>query len=465
LSNIINKSIDHEKYNVRNSHEFRNFVCTQCLPAGFILISLDVVSLFSCIPLTLVENAIESKWKDIEKNTDLNKEDFMRLVRMTMTKSYFQFDSKFYLQIDGTAMGLPISPALADLVMTLLLESISPQLKDDVIFKKKYVDDLCLGVKAEAVGRILEVFNSYHPALQFTLEREEHGKLPFLDLLLVRGDDGSIGTEFYEKKFASGRILSFHSAHPMHQKLNVAQNLVQRMFDFSSGQKPIAKAREKLLNNGFPRGVTNRLINRCCGVKRCDRRRNQIDTILKSLLFVDGVSQKIEKVFKQRNPNFMFAARPRRKVKEFFTKVKDSMDPKSQSNVIYAVKCRSCAERKYVGQTRQKVKLRMSGHRSSLKMARAGLEKKQRTEDTVREAARGSALVFHTVMTGHEFDLENPEILHVTRNPKRLNVLEMLHIQDQKTVNQRSDSANLSAIYKALLEKTKSNEVNGILFF
>jgi hypothetical protein len=187
---------------------------------------------------------------------------------------------------------------------------------------------------------------------------------------------------------------------------------------------------------------------------------------MKSLLFVDGVSQKIEKVFKRENENFTFAARPRRRVKSFFSKVKDPVEPSQSSNVIYAVKCQTCAERKYVGQTRQKLQRRMGGHKSNLKMAREELDKHQKTEEIVRQISKGSALVYHSVMTNHEFNLANPEILHSTNNPGKLNVLEMLHIQDQLTVNQRTDCANLSLVYKGLLAKmNKNNNINGQLIF
>jgi hypothetical protein len=154
--------------------------------------------------------------------------------------------SKFYQQIDGTTMGIPIRPALADLVMTILLETVTEGLGDDVLFVKKYVDDLCLATRSDAVTIVLQKFNNYKEAIQFTMELEKEGKLPFLDLLLVRQNDGRITTEFY------GWILNYRSSHPMHQKLNVATNLIQRMFDFTSGPKPVTKARAKLVENGFP---------------------------------------------------------------------------------------------------------------------------------------------------------------------------------------------------------------------
>lgn len=71
------------------------------------------------------------------------------------------------------------------------------------------------------------------------------------------------------------------------------------------------------------------------------------------------------------------------------------------------------------------------------------LKNEQRTEENVRTAAKGRALVYHSVMTNHEFNSENQKVLHSTINRGKLNVLEM-HIKDQKTVNQRNDCANLS---------------------
>jgi hypothetical protein len=40
------------------------------------------------------------------------------------------------------------------------------------------------------------------------------------------------------------------------------------------------------------------------------------------------------------------------------------------------------------------------------------VNKRQKTEENVRLPAKGSALIYHSVMTNHDFSLEMPEILH-----------------------------------------------------
>jgi hypothetical protein len=459
LSDIINRAIDQEMFNVKNSHEFREKVCLQQLPPGYELISLDVVSLFTCIPWILVEDAIKKKWADLERESKMSQDRFIRLTKMTIENSYFCFEGDFYKQIDGTAMGLPGSPAIADLVMTILLETVVPRLSEDFIFLGKYVDDLSGAVKIGSTLKVLNEFNSYHPAIQFTIEEEVDGKIPFLDMLLNRHDDGRITTDFYEKKTASGRILNWNSCHPINTKVNTATNFVRRMFDLTSAdQKPVNRAREFLLNNGFPHALSSRLINKCLlsntNTSR-PARPNRAAMNVKSMLFVDGITQKISKILKRENELFSLALRSRNKVGAFFTRLKDPLDPKHASSVIYAVACSTCADRNYIGQTRQRLAKRMSGHKSSLKQAEGALTMIPRTDDNIRLVSKGSALVYHSMTTNHSFKLDDPKILHTSRNPRRLNVLEMLHIQDNRTVNKRTDCDFLSRVYKGLLEKIK----------
>jgi hypothetical protein len=43
------------------------------------------------------------------------------------------------------------------------------------------------------------------------MEVEVGNKLPYLDLLLIRNNDGTISTDFFRKPSASGRILNYNS--------------------------------------------------------------------------------------------------------------------------------------------------------------------------------------------------------------------------------------------------------------
>ncbi|XP_055543625.1 uncharacterized protein LOC129729166 [Wyeomyia smithii] len=125
LASILHHSIDHEKYNVRNSYEFCTFINNVTLPPNYVMVSFDVVSLFTCIPRDLVVQAVRNNWNLIEKNTTIKDQNvFIKLIEFNISSSYFTFRGAYYRQKEGTAMGNPLSPALADLVMTTLLDDV-----------------------------------------------------------------------------------------------------------------------------------------------------------------------------------------------------------------------------------------------------------------------------------------------------------------------------------------------------
>ena len=64
---------------------------------------------------------------------------------------------------------------------------------------KLYVDDtLCIVRKGE-VEKLLDHLKSVRPSIQFTVELEKDGLLPFLDILIKRKSDGSLDITVYRK--------------------------------------------------------------------------------------------------------------------------------------------------------------------------------------------------------------------------------------------------------------------------
>ena len=74
---------------------------------------------------------------------------------------------------------------------------------------------------------MLTVFNSYHPNLQFTYEIENKNSISFLELKIIRKGEQLI-TDWYQKPTFSGKLLSFKSNHPLHQKIGIIYNLVDK---------------------------------------------------------------------------------------------------------------------------------------------------------------------------------------------------------------------------------------------
>uniref|UniRef100_A0A1B0CHE8 Reverse transcriptase domain-containing protein n=1 Tax=Lutzomyia longipalpis TaxID=7200 RepID=A0A1B0CHE8_LUTLO len=126
-----------------------------------------------------------------------------------------------YSQLEGVAMGSPISPIVADIVMQKALQQIltTGERPLRIDFIRKYVDDLLLAVHKDDVCRILEIFNAFHTRIQFTMEIEEQGTLAYLDLRIHRMEGGQMYTTWYSKPCASHRMLNYTNLAPdMQQK-------------------------------------------------------------------------------------------------------------------------------------------------------------------------------------------------------------------------------------------------------
>ena len=161
-------------------------------------------------------------------------------------------------------MGNPLSPVVADFVMEMLLNRVVNKLGFPIPLLKKYVDDLILALPEDKISETLACFNSFHNNIQFTCEVEVDGRIPFLDMVLVRKADQTIKTEWYSKPMASGRFLDYLSHHPLHMKMNVVMNFIRRVRDSStniSRKQVDGIILKHLKQNHYPLSLSRRLVN------------------------------------------------------------------------------------------------------------------------------------------------------------------------------------------------------------
>jgi hypothetical protein len=110
-------------------------------------------------------------------------------------------------------MGSSLSPNLSDLVLEKLFDSQIPKLPiSNIPSLKKYVDDTITLIPKDLARDCLDVFNYFHPLIQFTSENEIDRRINFLDITLIRQDDKII-SNYYSKTDSSNRILNFQSKH------------------------------------------------------------------------------------------------------------------------------------------------------------------------------------------------------------------------------------------------------------
>jgi len=107
LHEILTNSSDNSCQHTLNSFEIYNRLSGMRISESDVLISLDVVSLFTNVPLELAINGVSERWNYIHNNTHIPKNEFLTAVKFVLTSTYFLFNKIIYKQTYGTPMGSP----------------------------------------------------------------------------------------------------------------------------------------------------------------------------------------------------------------------------------------------------------------------------------------------------------------------------------------------------------------------
>lgn len=118
--------------------------------------SLDVVSLFTNVPLDFVIKGTRKRWHMLERNISLPYSEFLIALHLVMDPTYFSFNNVIYKQIFGTHMGSPLSPILADIVLQDLEENALSQISCHIPFYLRYVDDVAMAVPSCLIPNIFK---------------------------------------------------------------------------------------------------------------------------------------------------------------------------------------------------------------------------------------------------------------------------------------------------------------------
>ena len=130
------------------------------IPRDHELVSFDVVSLFTNVPLDFTINLILDKvYREKAIRTKLEREELKRLLEICTKEMHFSFNGAIYKQINGVAMGSPLGPVIANIFMAELEKLIIPQLGDKISLWQRYVDDTCTFIKKGETEAVLDVLN------------------------------------------------------------------------------------------------------------------------------------------------------------------------------------------------------------------------------------------------------------------------------------------------------------------
>ncbi|UYV65021.1 hypothetical protein LAZ67_3002849 [Cordylochernes scorpioides] len=210
-------------------------------PHNFTMCSFDVSSLYLSLLHHLIIDSLNQFLVSI--NTDpVTTNSITSLSQICLNMSTFTFDHIHFKQIRGSPMGSPLSSIAPELVMTRIDKWVCNLHCDDILFWRRYVDDILCICKTDQEETILSTLNSYNPNLSFTIEKEQGHIIPFLDILIIR-TPASFHTTVYYKNSSTPTYTHFNSFCPIVHKINIVKTLTRRLHTHCS--LPIFKTTEK----------------------------------------------------------------------------------------------------------------------------------------------------------------------------------------------------------------------------
>ena len=84
------------------------------------MVSFDVTSLFTKVPIDAALDVISQLLREdssLIDRTPIPASDLCLPIKLCLKSTYFQFQDTFFEQLEGAAMGSPLSPVVANLYM------------------------------------------------------------------------------------------------------------------------------------------------------------------------------------------------------------------------------------------------------------------------------------------------------------------------------------------------------------
>ncbi|KAM0724705.1 hypothetical protein ACS0PU_009089 [Formica fusca] len=444
LHKIMLKSFPKAHSNIVNSFQLTKNLSNVTVTDDFKLLSLDVISLFTNIPIDLAIESVEKRIDLISNNCSIPPTEFILAIKFVLNSTFFTFNGTIYKQTYGTPMGSPLSPIIADIVLQDLEEKALSTLTFIPSFYFRYVDDIAMTAPFYLMDYTVNVFNSLHPKIQFTLEIADNDKLNFLDISILLINNRLL-TDWFHKPTFSGRYLNFLSQHPTCQKRGTIIGLVDRAFLLSHPQfhqKNLDFIIKILLDNNYPldfifQTIFNRLkfLITSRGLPTYDVDVNNESVSYFTIPFVHTISHKFKNIIKDLDVRLSYCSL--NKLSCFIKVHKDVLPSASCTNVIYMINCADC-DASYVGQTGRRLQTRIGEHRNHIR----------------RNSTVSSVITDHRLEFDHDFDWDHVRILDSEKYLNKRLISEMLFIRRQiNGLNLQTDTEGLHQTYITALDK------------
>ena len=361
-------------YSVNSTTQFLDSLKTYVFSAQSKIISFDVVSLFTNVPL---EETINIICKKVYGPQSLKKPPFKQLIFKRMLflacEGIFMYKGKYFKQLDGVAMGSPLGPSLANFFLGHLETTI---IQNNIYFPNfycRYVDDIFSIFNSDTdINNFFDFLNKIHPNMKFTKDEALNDKpFPFLNVE-VKVNNDVFDSWIYRKPTNTNVFLNYRAIAPQSFKrglilgfLTTAKRICSSNFYFD---QEVGKLRHMLNLNGYPSFYFNKILSEFQNNNNNAALRDTDDDFV--ILKVPFVG----------TPSFEFSKRMRQTLSKKFSKpikvifntfkvgqcftLKCKTPKHLMSNVVYKFTCKHEAEVSYVGKTKRHLAVRVGEHLS-----------------------------------------------------------------------------------------------------
>ena len=339
------------------------------------LVSYDVTSLFTNITLQETIDIAINLIFNHNLNLNITRKEFKKLFLFASSKTHFIFNSKFYDQIDGVAMGSPLAPVLASIFIRFHESKwLNEYNLNKPKFYLRYVDDILAAFDNEQDSLNFLIFlNNRHPNIKFTIEKQNDHSIAFLDVFISGISNQNLTLQTYHKSTYAGLLLNFKSFTSFSYKISFIKCLIDRLFkicnNWNSFHNDIENIKFNLIKNEYPPFLMDKVIKKYLD---CNFSSNQNQLKVKSdvhyfkLPYIGNLSHHIKnklsklcKEFCKENFNIKLVFNSF-KIKNYFT-YKDPIPNNLKSFLVYKFTWASCRS-SYIGETCRHFKTRIEEH-------------------------------------------------------------------------------------------------------
>ena len=252
----IKGSVPKLKSHIKDTTDFIYKIENLSVPDNSILVTFDVVSLYTNIPNREGVRSVAKRLMEYPPPYAPPRV-VIQLLKEVLSKNNFEFNGKHYLQVGGTAMGTKLAPSYASIFMGELEEHILDKCPIKPHFWVRFIDDIfAIWTEGEeSLQEFHQFINTQHHSIKFTMEKSRD-KIVFLDTWVKNTPNDGLQVELYSKPTDTHNYLHLSSHHQSHTKrggpfgqfLRVRRNCTQ-VSDYMTHS---AKMRDHYVKRGYP---------------------------------------------------------------------------------------------------------------------------------------------------------------------------------------------------------------------